>query len=235
MSADDAAKSTKRNPRRRTRRGRIDHFLDRLELRLSHGKVIDGVWVGVSGDKSSPALQRVENALSLIRTHDPLNYRRVVRELERVWVRILVGASGLYRDTLRACELDTRFVAGASAELIASVIVHEATHARLARCGIAYEESLRVRSERVCIRRQLVFTTKLPNGGDAHVSAQDSLAKLSSETYTNQAFAEREERGNLDALRYLGMPEWLIRAVFRMRNWRLAVRNWRRRHLGSRR
>ena len=233
MSAGNEERLAKRNPRRPTRRERIDYFLDRLELRASSGKSIDGLWIGVSGDKSSPALQRVENALALIRTHDPLNYRRrrVIRELQRVWVRILVSASGLYSAKLGACELDTRFVDWASEELIASIIVHEATHARLVRCGIDYEEKRRVRVERVCIRRQLVFTTKLPNGDEAHKRARESLASLSPETYTNQAFSEREQRGSAEALRYIGVPEWVIRAAFRMREW-MDARQQRRRHSG---
>jgi hypothetical protein len=135
----------------------------------------------------------------------------------------------LYRASIRACELDTRYVQSASAELIASTIVHEPTHARLARCGIAYEEKRRVRIESVCIRRQRAFAAKLPRGEEARQDAQERLAAISPETYTNHAFAEREDRGAVETLRYLGCPEWLIRAVFRVRNARAAFWRWRHR------
>ena len=47
-----------------------------------------------------------------------------------------------FNHSLNACQLDERFVLDEKSgpELIASVIVHEATHARLMRCGIGYEE-----------------------------------------------------------------------------------------------
>ena len=209
-------------PMRRSKQRPDLNFAERLELRFAHAKSIDGLWVGGFEDK--PTLERVERALALIRTHDPLSYRRVLRELERVWVTVLTGPQGLYRASIRACALDTRFVQGASAELIASTIVHEATHARLARCGIVYDEALRVRIESVCVRRQRAFAAKLPQGEPARQQARDQLAGLAPETYTDQAFAERTHRGEVEALEYLGVPDWLIRTLFRARDWRLAIK-----------
>jgi len=167
-------------------------------------------------------LPRVEEALLLIRTYDPVSYRRVTHELERVRVFVVPGSAAVYRESLGTCQVDERYVRDSSAEFIASTIVHEATHARLARCGIAYEQKHRVRIERVCTRRQIAFAAKLPNGEEACEQAQDQLAGFSPEVFTNQAFAEREDRGGVEALRYLGVPEWLIRAILRVRNARIA-------------
>jgi hypothetical protein len=78
-------------------------------------------------------LRRVEDALRLIKTFDPLRYKRIGRDLERVWVLVLPGDLGNFDASIKTCKLDTRFILAdtSSPEVIASTIVHEATHARL--------------------------------------------------------------------------------------------------------
>ena len=89
-----------------------------------------------------------------------------------------------------------------SPELIAAVIVHEATHARLERYGIGYEEKLRARIEAVCFRRELAFAAKLPNGEAVRQPAEDRLkAYASANFWTNAAFAERFDKDHLEKLR----------------------------------
>jgi hypothetical protein len=116
---------------------------------LSVSKRVDGLLVGTweSGAKAQAVFRRVEGALHLIKTHDRLRYERLLRDLERLRVWVLPGGSGSYNKALRSCELDTRYVLAetSSLEMIASTIVHEATHARLMHCGIGYETELRAR------------------------------------------------------------------------------------------
>lgn len=101
-------------------------------------------------------MDRVEEALALIKRYDRLQYDRLSRDLKRVWVHVLHGIRG---EAFVTCELDARSVQPetTSPELIASTIVHEATHSRLLRCGIGYEEAVRARVEAVCLRRELAF------------------------------------------------------------------------------
>lgn len=135
-------------------------LVDRLELRLSTGRRVDGLWVGVAiGSERELILRRVEEALRLIQKYDRLRYDRLVRDLERVWVRDIPGTRGSFDQPLRACSLDRVFVLAEKScpELIAATIVHEATHARLDHCGIGYEEELRPRIEATCFRRELAF------------------------------------------------------------------------------
>jgi hypothetical protein len=110
---------------------------DWLELQFSPNRRIDGLWIGVGGggkgqDKRQDqhVLDRVEEALSLIRTYDRPRYDRLSRDLKRIWVRVLIYGLGTYNEALAACELDARFVLDetTSPELIAATIVHEATH-----------------------------------------------------------------------------------------------------------
>jgi len=138
------------------------------------------------------------------------------QDLERVWVTPLPGPVGCFDHSLGACELDPRFVLAetTSPEMIAATIVHEATHARLHRRGIGYEEDLRGRVEAVCVRRQLAFAARLPNGEQVREQAERDLEWYSTRgLWTNQALIERRRSGEIELLRYLGFPDWLIRAT----------------------
>jgi hypothetical protein len=161
--------------------------------------------------------QVVENALVLISRHDPARYKRILQDIERVWVGILAGAVGEYKRSLNACVLDRKYVVAWAArpELIASAIVHEATHARLMHCGIGYEETIRARVEAVCFKREIAFAAKLPNGEEVRDLAERRLAYYGSEYWTNSAHAARFETDVVEAFRHTGPPEWLIRALAR--------------------
>ena len=165
------------------------------------------MWVGCffAGDFSL-AFSRVEEALRLIKAYDPLRYGHIVRDVDRVWVSLLPGSFGQFRKDLKLCVLDERFVLADTTrpEQIAAAIVHEATHARLIRCGIGYETELRGRVEAICFRRERAFAAKLPNGELARGDAERRLPGY-------EASRSRIEQGKADALRYLGVPEFLIR------------------------
>jgi hypothetical protein len=110
-------------------------IMDKLELRLvAKGRVIDGVWVGASDNDDPKARERVEAAFALIKNADIIQYKRILRHLKRIWIRIVTSsARACYRPSIDACALDERYVLSpdTSIEMIASSIVHEATHARL--------------------------------------------------------------------------------------------------------
>jgi hypothetical protein len=200
---------------------------DRFALRVSIGRQVDGLWVGVFLDNEPElVLRRVEEALCLIKEYDRLRYDRLICDLERVWVRLLPGALGNFNYALYACELDSRFVVAETSlpELIAATIVHEATHARLRRCGIGYVEALRHRVEAVCLRRELAFAAKLPNGKQVREQAERTLVLCSTQEYwTNAALAERHDKDHIEALRNLGVPDWLVRTLLTLRTLRLRV------------
>jgi hypothetical protein len=193
-------------------------------LRLSTSRRIDGLWVGVLEDnRNKDILRRVEGALALVKIHDRDRYDRMLRGLERVWVHLLPGNVAGFNVSLRACELDTRFVVekGSQLEIIASAIVHECTHARLWRGGIGYAEEQRHRVEGICIRRELAFAAKLPNGQQLREWVESRLR--SPLDLTDAAFAQRRETGTLEVMRHVGIPEWLVRAVLALRALRLGI------------
>jgi hypothetical protein len=168
--------------------------------------------------KPWPGLRRVEDALRLIKDHDPLHYFRVVHHLERIWVHLLPSAQAHYDQTLNACVIDERFLETTSIERIASTIVHEATHARLERWGIRYVEKERPRIEAICCRRELNFLTKLPHSESLQEEIVRTLEWLANndDYFFNANFRERKDQGTVETLRYVGTPDWIINFLMRM-------------------
>ena len=186
---------------------------ERFLLRLSDRRTFDDLPIHTS-DEGERAIERVEAALSLIKTFDQRRYDRIRKDIERVWIRLLPGALARFNRDVGACELDTRFALDpeTTPEIIAAAIVHEATHARLERRGFEYDEEKRLRLEAICVRREHAFLAKLPNGAAAR-SWVDSHTHMTPDALTDAAFAERTREGDIEVLRQLGTPEWIVRAV----------------------
>jgi hypothetical protein len=190
--------------------------IDRLALWFSTSRNIDGLWVGTATEnKPHPGLRRVEDALRLIKHHDPLHYSRVIHNLNRVWVRLVPNALACYDRSLKACALDERFVllATTTPERIASTIVHEATHAKLEGWGISYDdEKERARIEAICLRRELNFIAKLPHSELLREETARTLEWCVSDHdyFFDVSFQQRVDQGMVEAARYVGMPEWFI-------------------------
>jgi hypothetical protein len=193
--------------------------IDRLELRLSKSLKIDGLWVGTMESKPRPALRRVEEALQLIKRYDMLNYSRITRNLDRIWVHLIPSAEAHYERSLNACVIDERYVLreAMTLEKIASTIVHEATHARLEGWGISYVEDRRSRIETICLRRELSFLAALPDS----VSLQEEIVgalewcTTNRDHFSDASFRERDRQGYIETFRYLGLPDCLIGFLMR--------------------
>lgn len=194
-------------------------FATRAMLWLSTGKRVDGLWIGTYFQTNAEVvMQRLEAALDLIKASDPRRYGRIVRDLDRVWVRLVPGTIGHFDASLRACVIDERFVLRdtTTPEMIAITIVHEATHARLDRCGIAYEEAARPRIEQICFRRELAFVRRLPNGEAVRDWVAQST-QLAPDTWTNASLEKTDVDGSEQVLQHLGYPAWLTRAIMAVR------------------
>jgi hypothetical protein len=210
-------------------------LVERIDLWFSKGHLVDGIWVGSFQADAKPAIQRIEDALRLIEHCAPLHYRRVKNNLTRIWVNLVPHGAGSYLHSLNACVLDERVVASATVEWIASAIVHEATHARLEKLGIRYDEAVRNRIERTCALRELDFARHL-SGVDALLEKINwRLDRSSGDNvfYTNQNMWEQTVQGNAEILRHLGTPEWVITLVFRAGNLVKGIRRFTRRIAGA--
>jgi hypothetical protein len=171
-------------------------------------------------------LDRVELALSLIREFDPLRYRRILKDLDRILVTLLPGSVGQFSATDWTCKLDRRFVLRESttAEMIASVIVHEATHARLHRRGIEFPEHLRVGIEDACFRQEWLFGNKLPNGDEVQAQAERYL-NAPPPDFSDVARAARRDAGAKAALRDIGLSDKWTGRLTTLAKWSARIRH----------
>jgi hypothetical protein len=198
-------------------------FADKLALYSSKARSIDGLWVGaMTKSESDPSLRRVEEALNVIKRYDPLQYMRVIRNLDRVWVSLEPNSRACFRRSLNACVLDERYVLAETTtpEMLAKTIIHEATHARLDHWGINYDdEKERVQIEAICMRRELAFAAKLPQGRLLQEEVEHTMewCTANPEYFSNASFHQRDNEGRIEALRYLGVPEWLIQVGMKIR------------------
>ena len=196
-------------------------LVDRLALWLSTGRKVDGLWIGTWESEPQPGLGRIEDALRLIKDHHPLHYSRIIHNLDRIWMRLIPSAEAHYDRSLNACVLDERFVLleATTLERVASTIVHEATHARLERWGISYEnEKKRPRVEAICLRRESNFLTKLPHSEPLQEEIASTLEWCAGDHgyFSDESFQQREDQGQIETLRYLGAPAWLISFLIRI-------------------
>jgi hypothetical protein len=182
---------------------------------------VDGLWIGVLEGNSYRDLDRVEDALQLIKRHSAFHYSAVLRNLERVLVNVLPHGEACYQRSLGACVLDERFVLSETTRLdrIAAVIIHEATHARLERCGLHYDEKYRSRIEEICLRQELTFALKLPDSGQLQEEIKRTLEWCASDHdyFSDTNLEQRDIQGGITTLRYLGTPDWMTWAVLKLR------------------
>ena len=208
---------------------------ERILLRLSEGRDVDGFWIGTIAARDSDSavmLDRVEEALDIIRTRDPRRYSRLRRDLKRIWLRLQPASSqtGCYNRALDACELDPRHVLrnDITSSDIASIIVHEGTHARLRAFGIGFAEQLRFRIEALCRKEEHAFAERLPEAARDRIRAKLArIAALPPDYWDNTSIKHRYDSGVDEALQYLGTPRWslpflrlirrLVRAIARLR------------------
>ncbi|KRR15734.1 hypothetical protein CQ13_13425 [Bradyrhizobium retamae] len=181
--------------------------------------MVDGLLIDV-WNNDSQSLNRIEEALRLIKHRDALHYSRVVSNLDRIWVLLLPDAAAHYDRSQNACVMDERFVLleSTTLERIASTIVHEATHARLERWGMLYDEKKRPRIEAICLRRELNFLAGLPDSEPLQEEIKSTLEWCAGDHdfFSDENFQQREEQGQFETLRYLGTPNWLINFLMRL-------------------
>ena len=189
-------------------------------MRLSYNRVVGGVWVGLLGGKSDDALiGKIAEALKLIQQYDPVRYRRLLRDVERIWITPLIGAQGQFSFFFKRCSLDYRFAQSAAVETIASTIVHEATHGHPWLRKMGYPEALRPRIEKICFQQQLIFLRKLPAAASAMDGVERNLSREPS-FWSDKTFSERRPNDELEASRAYGVPDWIaksLQAIRRMR------------------
>jgi hypothetical protein len=150
------------------------------EALLAERRQIRGVPVRILNTRrdidTNQVVGRLTQALDLIARYAPRRFRRLQQDFAGIVVRRFPCRGAFFHDT-RECLVELTFTVNprhAVAEIAAS-IVHEATHARVARrCGPLPMEQ-RPREERLCRQAELEFGLALPDGGVVVERARASL------------------------------------------------------------
>ncbi len=191
----------------------------RLLLKLSPKHEAMGMKSAVSlgwliPDDTRRTFERLGAALELIAVFAPARLAQLHRDIDLIWITLLPGVLGSYRQSLGWCAIDAEWMleGGTSDAEIASTIIHEATHARLYRLGFRYEAARHVREERICFKTERNFGFRLPLdiGKQIIEQAERNLVRDPA-VFTDEARETRE----MKFLRDAGMPEWLVRWLAR--------------------
>ncbi|MDE2457742.1 MAG: hypothetical protein KGL20_00735 [Rhodospirillales bacterium] len=181
---------------------------------------MDGLYIGIIADKKEIyLLDRVGDALKLIKQHDPLRYSRILRDIKRIWISVRLSGGGEFNLISGICHLDKRYVKSSSTQAIASMIVHEAAHGYPCLRKMGYPETLRHRIELICIRQELIFAQRLPDNESLCETLERKL-KRDPSFWSNREFTNRRPGQELAALRATGVPEWSIKLALKLRELR---------------
>ena len=144
---------------------------------------------------SHHVVERLTQALDLIATYAPRRFRRLQQDFAGIVVRRFPCRGAFFHDS-RECLVQLTFTVNPRHSLaeIAASIVHEATHARVARmCGPLPPEQ-RPREERLCRKAELEFGLALPDGAVVVERARSSLALADQEIAPAVDWAEAARR-----------------------------------------
>ena len=133
--------------------------------------------------ETQAVLTRLDEALALLEQYEPRRTRHLARDLEQILIS-RYPCRGAYFPDSRTCLTELTFLArrDISPAVVASSILHEGTHARVARfrsrVGGQGRDEDRAREERLCRRAEIAFGKALPAELGAPVTerAQASLA-----------------------------------------------------------
>jgi hypothetical protein len=139
--------------------------------------------------------------------------------------RLLVGrfphCVAEWHEPAAACYLDQGLVTDpqATAVELASVLIHEAQHARLCKLGVSYSESHRLRIEKLCVQTALDFARHIPDGA-ALIERLEHTYQHAAQVWNQRRLVELRATMVEGFLRDLKAPAWIQRmmlAVIRRR------------------
>jgi hypothetical protein len=145
--------------------------------------------------RTEQVVERLTAAVELIAQHAPRRYRRLRRDVSGFLVQRFACRGAFFPDT-RECLVELTFTVNPRHGLpeIAASIVHEATHARVARMCRTRAPDQPAREERLCRRAELEFGLAVPEGGVVVQRARDSLALADREVAPAVDWAEAARR-----------------------------------------
>jgi hypothetical protein len=170
------------------------------------------VFLPANSDERRTQFAKSQAAVELIRTHDPQAFRWLQHRSRGVLLTASPGVLGSWLSGPQLIRLADSLVVDLSETPahIASVMVHELTHARLARAGVRYAPELRRRIEAICFRRQAAFAARLPGQerlAEHYQGRAREVLEESDARWTDQAMHDRR----FEAFDLTGVPLWIAK------------------------
>jgi hypothetical protein len=139
----------------------VRRLFERLLIATSRYRELHGIPVGVfEPEAASPLWDKVGEALALIERLDQRRFLRFKRDVRRIIV--VRQRSNRFLSNIMTCLLSQEIVHKRSATVVAVILAHEGTHARLEASGIRYGIRIEDRVEEVCVREEISFARRLP-------------------------------------------------------------------------
>lgn len=113
--------------------------------------------------QTAAVIERLDEALSLIATHQPWRLRHIARDIRAIRV-VRFPCRGAFIPDERVIITELTFLnrRDISAAPVASSILHEGIHARVNAMGVSPYNRDRAKEERLCRRAELSFGESLP-------------------------------------------------------------------------
>lgn len=173
---------------------------------LSKKRTIGGVQIRVASaqDQAERIFHKVEAALRLVDTYAPELYDRLCSDVR--YIQFSEASGGHYIVGTATCRIGIDFAMRVNDLELAMMIVHEATHARIAKEGLKYSPDHREEIERRCVDAEITFAARIPDSQHAVQKVRDLLRTKWWETSTSDTQMASELTGR-------GIPEWLVKRL----------------------
>lgn len=199
-------------------------LMNRFMFAISRKHNRDGIEVAMllPGKKGPFVILKINQALDLISKFDLRRYLHIRRDVKKIWVSTAQPGIAKWMNELQMCILDRDYFCrdNVSASRMALTIVHEATHARLCKLKIKYTEDIRDRVEEICIKSEIAFAKRLPDGQKLVEMAESKLKRPKS-FYTDAQLQQR----NLDALAAFRKKTWVACILYPILKRKIDKRN----------
>lgn len=174
--------------------------------------------IAVKPEDAASGVAKVVEALEILEKHDPKRINTLQRCLWGVFVMKLASI-GQYSERSGLCLLSLDFVLAPTTTPagVATILVHEATHARLDARGITERTTSRERIEFACIKAERALVRRLPGGEELLPQINERAEWIEQGGYSNEFIIESKRRTFAE----FGFPNFLAKPMLWMARRRL--------------
>ena len=189
-----------------------------LQLLRAPRARVGAILVADLGDQDpaqANTLDRLSAALDAVRDVSPRRFQRMQRDVRRV-LAAYIPVFALYHSGSATIFVQHELIAEQDAKGIAVLLVHEATHARIAHAGVKLNPQNKLQVERRCYLEQIDFASQLRGGAPLVEWSLNGLSALLDVKVAAQGEVALHEQQLLN-LEEQGAPSWLVRVFRRFR------------------